>query len=535
MPAQSCPEVFNSRGRVAPVGSSPAPSDSRISVSSTGVNLQAVVASLMQDVKTGVPMGLIMSTRLRQLPLSDPNQLTLFLSEILNYALLENDVENGVDAVAHFNQRKHFASSLPDSMSNILNLFPDHDQLTALLSSLCLSPQLAPQAPSLSLLVVDKLLSWVSPTSNLLKDLERIKMAQRLLTGLSELIAMHSPSGIRLLWKQVRALLLIGQTGRAVWREQLLDFLLVINRVRTLDGNGYLVDIVDDCNNIENAVNVKLLRPIDFNFGVEDAEESVSQEELVGVDDAVQQNLSVSSANHAEDAQEVFLTMVEGGEERQDMNREVERGEGEPTKRNPSEDSEENMISLESALKSDEYLSAKNPEPLSPRFVDTFNDDLEQLRQAVLKKKSQSEASEQDMVSLENALGSKVRLAGEQDLVLGILGYLKDSTGEVHPMVDGSLIGRDPLCQLKLSSKTVSRKHAQIVYSEAGGGAALQLFSSNNKVNNTVNGELVQGEVLLKHGDIIQLSKNVLVWHESNNKESDPKYVTCLESAPSLM
>ena len=50
-----------------------------------------------------------------------------------------------------------------------------------------------------------------------------------------------------------------------------------------------------------------------------------------------------------------------------------------------------------------------------------------------------------------------------------------------------------------------------------------------------MNGELVQGEVLLKHGDIIQLSKNVLVWHESTKKESDPKYVTCLESTPSLM
>merc|ERR1712013_487101 len=142
-----------------------------------------------------------------------------------------------------------------------------------------------------------------------------------------------------------------------------------------------------------------------------------------------------------------------------------------------------------------------------------------------------SEASEQDMVSLENALGSKVKLGGEQDLALGILGYLKDSTGEVHPMFDGSVIGRDPLCQLKLSSKTVSRRHAQIIYSEAGGDAALQLFSSNNKVNN----KLVQGEVLLKHGDIIQLSKNVLVWHESTKKESDPKYVTCLESTPSLM
>ena len=259
----------------------------------------------------------------------------------------------------------------------------------------------------------------------------------------------------------------------------------MINRVRTLNGNGYLVDIVDDCNNIENAVNVKLLRPIDFNVGVEE-NESVSQGEPEGgVDDAVQEKLSVSSANNAEDAQEVFLTVDEGREERQDKTREVEGREVEPTKRNPSEDSEDNMISLESALKSD-HLSAKNPEPLSPRYVDTFNDDLEQLRQAVLKKKSQSEASEQDMVSLENALGSKVKLGGEQDLALGILGYLKDSTGEVHPMVDGSLIGRDPQCQVKLSSKTVSRRHAQIIYSEAGGGAALQLFSSNNKVKKSI-------------------------------------------------
>ena len=53
-------------------------------------------------------------------------------------------------------------------------------------------------------------------------------------------------------------------------------------------------------------------------------------------------------------------------------------------------------------------------------------------------------------------------------------------------------------------------------------------------MNNNVNGELVQGEVLLKHGDIIQLSKNVLVWHESTKKESDPKYVTCLECTTTL-
>merc|ERR1719295_1181237 len=113
------------------------------------------------------------------------------------------------------------------------------------------------------------------------------------------------------------------------------------------------------------------------------------------------------------------------------------------------------------------------------------------------------------MLSLQNALGSKVRLTTDQEL--GILGYLTDSKGESHSMADGSLIGRDPQCQLCLPSKTVSRKHAKI-FSLEDGGAALQLLTLGNKVNNKVNGEPVQGEVPLKQGDTIQISKHILVW-----------------------
>ena len=140
------------------------------------------------------------------------------------------------------------------------------------------------------------------------------------------------------------------------------------------------------------------------------------------------------------------------------------------------------MMSLQSALRSENTVAngVTNPEPQSPRFVDTYNDDLEKLREAVSKKRGQSEVSEEDMVSLQNALGSGARLASA-DQELDILGYLVDPKGESHPMADGSLIGRDPQCELCLPSKTVSRKHAKIVRLQDG-GAALQLLSLGNKV-----------------------------------------------------
>ena len=272
---------------------------------------------------------------------------------------------------------------------------------------------------------------------------------------------------------QVRATLLGSQAGRTVCRDRLLDLFVAISRLRSPDGNGYIVDSVDDCNNVGNPVNVRLLKPMDFKPKLVE-ENNLNSE-------AVVENSSAIGGNTA-NAQEVFFTMEK--DERKELldNAECDREEAVVKNRNQSEDSEENMMSLQSALKSEniEGNCDNIPEPLSPRFVDTYNEDLEKLRQAVSKKKGQSEASEEDMVSLQNALGSKVRLAAA-DQELGILGYLTDPKGESHPMADGSLIGRDPQCQLCLPSKTVSRKHAKIVGLEDG-GAALQLLSLGNKV-----------------------------------------------------
>jgi len=476
--------------------------DSRGSTSTGGIHIRSIVDSLMQDVKTGVPLHLAVSTKLRQLTLSDSSQLTLLLLEILNYSLQTTSIELGVSVVVHFNPRKHFSQSLLDGLTTLLDQCPDHPQLPALLVSLCHNSHLAPQASALSLLVVEKLLCWVNATLNVREDLERIDLAQRLLADIAGFLIQYAPSGLRLFSRQVRATLLGSQAGRTVCRDRLLDLFVALNRLRTPDGNGYIVDSVDDCNNVGSAQNVRLLKPMDFKPRLEE-ENHLDSEVVVEKEN----NIGGNTAS----AQEGFLTL------------ESEEEEAVVKKRNQSEDSEENMMSLQSALKSENTVGncVTYPEPLSPRFVDSYNDDMEKLREAVSKKKSQSEPSEEDMLSLQNALGSRARLASA-DQELDILGYLVDLKGESHPMADGSLIGRDPQCRLCLPSKTVSRKHAKVVRLEDG-GPALQLLNPNSKVNK-VNFEMMQ--VPLKQGDEITISKHTLIWADVEN---DPAFVSCLQ------
>ena len=152
---------------------------------------------------TGVPVGLVVSTRLRQLTFSGPSQLTLLLSEILNYSLQTSSIELGVYVVVHFNPRKHFSQSLLDAITTLVDQRPDDPQLPALLVSLCHDPHLLPQASALSLLVVEKLLCWVSSTLNVREDLERIGLAQKLLDDTAGFLVQFAPSGLRLFSRQV--------------------------------------------------------------------------------------------------------------------------------------------------------------------------------------------------------------------------------------------------------------------------------------------------------------------------------------------
>ena len=148
-------------------------------------------------------MELAVSTKLRQLTLSDPSQLTLLLLELLNFALRTTSTELAVCVLAHFNPRKHFFRCLQEAFTTLFHQSPDHPQMPALLTELCSEPRLAPQSTALSLLVVEKLLCWVTASLNVSEDLLRIEMAQKLLADTAQLLAQHVPSGVGLLSRQV--------------------------------------------------------------------------------------------------------------------------------------------------------------------------------------------------------------------------------------------------------------------------------------------------------------------------------------------
>ena len=144
-----------------------------------------------------------MSTNLRQLNLSDPSQLSLLLHELPNFALRTTYTELAVHVLAHFNPLKHFSRCLQEALAALFDQSPDHPRLPALLAELCSEPQLVSQSTALSLLVVEKLLCWVTASSFVSEDLVRIDMAQKLLADTAQLLAQYAPSGVGLLSRQV--------------------------------------------------------------------------------------------------------------------------------------------------------------------------------------------------------------------------------------------------------------------------------------------------------------------------------------------
>ena len=71
-----------------------------------------------------------------------------------------------------------------------------------------------------------------------------------------------------------------GQAGRITCRDRLLDLFVAVNRLRSPGGDGYIVDSVDDCNNVGSSRNVRLLKPMDFKPRLEE-ENTLDSEAVV--------------------------------------------------------------------------------------------------------------------------------------------------------------------------------------------------------------------------------------------------------------
>ena len=72
--------------------------------------------------------------------------------------------------------------------------------------------------------------------------------------------------------------------------------------------------------------------------------------------------------------------------------------------------------------------------------------------------------------------------------------------GQIWPINKEIIIGRDPLCDIVINDRQVSRKHAQIQKQNNNGNALADLNSKNGTL---LNGEFVDGPTSLKDGDEI--------------------------------
>lgn len=97
-----------------------------------------------------------------------------------------------------------------------------------------------------------------------------------------------------------------------------------------------------------------------------------------------------------------------------------------------------------------------------------------------------------------------------------------DGRVEERPLAgDESTIGRASGCQVVLANPEVSREHARIV--QRPDGSVLQVIGARR--NTRVNGQLVDGEHLLRHGDVLELASARAIYAET---EETPRF----EGAP---
>ena len=123
----------------------------------------------------------------------------------------------------------------------------------------------------------------------------------------------------------------------------------------------------------------------------------------------------------------------------------------------------------------------------------------------------------------EDATMVRPRLRGRPRLIL------RDAAGserEVALLAPDVSIGRASTCAVVLENAEVSRIHARIVAT----GDDHALIAVGARHNTYVNGEAVTGERLLRHGDVIQLASERLIYAETDDV---PRAVSTAPAAPS--
>ena len=196
-------------------------------------------AGLLEAVAEGMRPELAARAVLEEVG-EDRRRLPAVLQALLHRALQLGEVGAGVTVVAQFARIKDFPGSLETALASLLRHHAPHPFLPALLATVCTQPALAPHAPSTTLLAVNSMVEWVTPSADLVRDLGAVAATRRLLEELP-LLAGRQPAALRLVYRQARAAIVATGEDRGSYRDALVDLVVFLARLQD-SGGGYLVE-----------------------------------------------------------------------------------------------------------------------------------------------------------------------------------------------------------------------------------------------------------------------------------------------------
>ena len=128
--------------------------------------------------------------------------LAAILQAISHRALYGGSVGVGAMMVAQFAEMEDFADSLATAIAWLLRHHALNHWLPSLLNKFCCHPALAPHALSTTLLVVNTMVEWVTPSQDLARDRGMVEATRKLVSRMP-ILATRQPATLVLVYEQV--------------------------------------------------------------------------------------------------------------------------------------------------------------------------------------------------------------------------------------------------------------------------------------------------------------------------------------------
>jgi len=387
--------------------------------------------------------------------------LSQFLNSVFSHCLKTGELETSLMLVQQFQQHRYYNKAIVNTLDLFLksNISLNKMEILVMLMTQVYHMLEPAGQELLTHVMVDTLVKWLSPKQlDRKRELMMVVSAKNIITKTGHAIAKSSLSGYKLVYSQIRAVL-VGDCCAAETRAAMLDILVIMARQALhREEYGFILDL--------------------------------------------EQNMCDRNCNVIEDLEK------EGGEVSNTSKSIDGEGDGtEDTKQEMVQVAQEKAMLFNAGFVCTYAEDVANIKAALEKECDKIVTPIEKIGKDVENKIMNSDKIELISPAMfEKAPPSEMAM----NLDGKVLGHLVSIETEVaFPVEDQCTIGRDPFCSLVLPGKEVSRLHARVLSSQ--GNASIVSVSKTNKVR--VNGTAVdEVAMLLMDGDRVQVGKEVFIW-----------------------